>query len=181
MKKTLQAMLIALVAIMMPIGAWAQETITYSLTIPSTGHTTLYLDFNAVIPEYINAYIVTEVSMSGGIKFKEIGGVDRVIPANTGVVIEGEAGTYEFIPTSSADVNPVNNNLLKGSLYEITLEESDSVYYYILAEKSMFMYNIREDEKKKKKMKTCQVDKIYRYSIHPGVEPGKRTPFVKFA
>ena len=73
MKKTLQAMLIALVAIMMPIGAWAQETITHPLTIPSTGHTTLYLGFNAVIPEGIKAYIVTEVSMSGGIKLEKIG------------------------------------------------------------------------------------------------------------
>lgn len=77
MKKTLQAMLIALVAIMMPIGAWAEETITHYLTIPSTRLTTLYLAFNAEIPAGITAYIVTEVSMSGGIKFKEIGGGSR--------------------------------------------------------------------------------------------------------
>jgi len=132
MKKTLQAMLIALVAIMMPIGAWAQETITHPLTIPSTGHTTLYLDFNAVIPEGITAYIVTEETMSGGIKLEKFEG--SVIPANTGVVIEGGEGDYEFISTSSAAVNPVNNNLLNGSISEITLEESDNVYY-ILAEK----------------------------------------------
>ncbi|MBQ2951630.1 MAG: hypothetical protein IJE12_11435 [Prevotella sp.] len=132
MKKTLQAMLIALVAIMMPIGAWAGGTITLSLTIPSTGHTTLYLAFNVVIPEGITAYIVTEVSMSGGIKLEQIEGT--VIPANTGVVIEGDEGTYNFISTSSADVNPVNNNLLTGSPYEKTLEEGDNVYY-ILEEK----------------------------------------------
>ncbi len=132
MKKTLQAMLIALVAIMMPIGAWAGETIKLSLTIPSTRHTTLYLAFNAVIPEGITAYIVTEVSMSGGIKLEQFKG--SVIPANTGVVIEGDEGDYEFISASSADVNPVNNNLLNGSISEITLEESDNVYY-ILAEK----------------------------------------------
>lgn len=131
MKKTLQAMLIALVAIMMPIGAWAQETITLSLTIPSTRHTTLYLGFNAEIPEGINAYIVTEVSMSGGIKLEKFEG--SVIPANTGVVIEGDEGTYILNYISSADVNPANN-LLKGSPYEIILEESDNVYY-ILAEK----------------------------------------------
>lgn len=131
MKKTLQAMLIALVAIMMPIGAWAQETFTHSLTIPSNRHTTLYLGFNAEIPEGINAYIVTEVSMSGGIKLEQIEGA--VIPANTGVVIEGDEGTYNFNYISSVDVNPANN-LLKGSPYEIILEESDNVYY-ILAEK----------------------------------------------
>ena len=132
MKKTLQAMLIALVAIMMPIGAWAQETLHFSLTMPSTEHTTLCLGFNAVIPEGITAYIVTEVSMSGGIKLEQIEGT--VIPANTGVVIEGGEGTYNFISTSSADVNPVNNNLLTGSPYEKTLEEGDNVYY-ILEEK----------------------------------------------
>lgn len=131
MKKTLQAMLIALVAIMMPIGAWAQETITLSLTIPSTRHTTLFLACNAVIPEGIKAYIVTEVSMSGGIKLEKFEG--SVIPANTGVVIEGDEGTYILNYISSADVNPANN-LLKGSLFNRSVEESDTVYY-ILAEK----------------------------------------------
>lgn len=131
MKKTLQAMLIALVAIMMPIGAWAQETLTHSLTIPSTRHTTLCLGFNAEIPEGITAYIVTEVSMSGGIKLEQFKG--SVIPANTGVVIEGDEGDYVFISASSADVNPANN-LLKGSLFNRSVEESDNVYY-ILAEK----------------------------------------------
>ncbi|MBR2018371.1 MAG: hypothetical protein IKA00_13965 [Prevotella sp.] len=128
MKKTLQAMLIALVAIMMPIGAWAQETITHPLTIPSTGHTTLYLGFNAVIPEGIKAYIVTEVSMSGGIKLEKIEG--SVIPANTGVVIEGEAGTYDFNSTSSDGKKPAIN-LLEGSLVNRSVEESDNVYYIL--------------------------------------------------
>lgn len=130
MKKTLQTMLIALVAIMMPIGAWAEETITHPLTIPSTEHTTLYLGFNAEIPEGITAYIVTEVSMSGGIKLEKFEG--SVIPANKGVVIEGGEGTYNFNYTSSPGEMPANN-LLEGSLYEKTLEEGNSVY--ILAEK----------------------------------------------
>ncbi|MBR7171704.1 MAG: hypothetical protein IKD19_05810 [Prevotella sp.] len=129
MKKTLQAMLIALVAIMMPIGAWAEETLTHSLTIPSTGHTTLYLGFNAVIPAGITAYIVTEVSMSGGIKFKEIGG-NRVIPANTGVVIEGNEGTYDFNSTSSDGEMP-DNNLLEGTAYTKPLTDEGYVFYVL--------------------------------------------------
>lgn len=128
MKKTLQAMLIALVAIMMPIGAWAEETITHSLTIPSTGHTTLCLGFNAVIPEDINAYIVTEVSMSGGIKLEQIEGT--VIPANTGVVIEGDEGTYDFIPTSSDGEMPANN-LLEGTAYTKSLTDEGYVFYVL--------------------------------------------------
>lgn len=128
MKKTLQAMLIALVAIMMPIGAWAEETITHSLTIPSTGYTTLCLGFNAVIPEDINAYIVTEVSMSGGIKLEQIEGT--VIPANTGVVIEGDEGTYDFIPTSSDGEMPANN-LLEGTAYTKSLTDEGYVFYVL--------------------------------------------------
>lgn len=128
MKKTLQAMLIALVAIMMPIGAWAGETIKLSLTIPSTRHTTLYLAFNAEIPEGITAYIVTEVSMSGGIKLEQFKG--SVIPANTGVVIEGDEGDYEFISASSADEMPVNN-LLEGTAYPKTLTDEGYVFYVI--------------------------------------------------
>lgn len=135
MKKTLQAMLIALVAIMMPIGAWAQETITLSLTIPSTRHTTLCLACNAVIPEGITAYIVTEVSMSGGIKLKEFEG--SVIPANTGVVIEGDEGDYEFIPASSADVNPANN-LLEGTAYPKTLTDEGYVFYILNIDEGMW-------------------------------------------
>ena len=127
MKKTLQAMLIALVAIMMPIGAWAQETITHPLTMPSTEDTTLYLGFNAVIPEGINAYIVTEVSMSGGIKLEKIEGV---IPANTGVVIEGIAGKYNFISTSSDGKKPTNN-LLEGTAYTKPLTDEGDVFYVI--------------------------------------------------
>lgn len=129
MKKTLQAMLIALVAIMMPIGVWAQETLHISLRMPSTEHTTLCLGFNAVIPEGITAYIVTEVSMSGGIKLEQIEGT--VIPANTGVVIEGNEGDYNFAYTDNASITPANN-LLKGSPYEKTLEEGDSVYYILV-------------------------------------------------
>lgn len=128
MKKTLQAMLIALVAIMMPIGAWAEETITLSLTIPSTGHTTLYLGFNAVKPAGIKAYIVTEVSMSGGIKLEQIEGT--VIPANTGVVIEGNEGTYDFNSTSSDGKKPANN-LLEGTAYTKPLTDEGYVFYVI--------------------------------------------------
>ena len=128
MKKTLQAMLIALVAIMMPIGAWAQETLTHSLTIPSTRHTTLYLAFNAVIPEGITAYIVTEVSMSGGIKLEKFEG--SVIPANKGVVIEGDEGDYDFISASSADEMPANN-LLEGTAYTKSLTDEGYVFYVL--------------------------------------------------
>lgn len=128
MKKTLQAMLIALVAIMMPIGAWAEETITHSLTIPSTGHTTLYLGFNAVKPAGIKAYIVTEVSMSGGIKLEQIEGT--VIPANTGVVIEGNEGTYDFNSTSSDGEMPANN-LLEGTAYTKSLTDEGYVFYVL--------------------------------------------------
>ncbi len=135
MKKTLQAMLIALVAIMMPIGAWAGETIKLSLTIPSTRHTTLYLAFNAEIPEGITAYIVTEVSMSGGIKLEQFKG--SVIPANTGVVIEGDEGDYEFISASSADVNPANN-LLEGTAYPKTLTDEGYVFYVLNIDEGMW-------------------------------------------
>ena len=58
MRKTLQAMLFALVAIMMPIGAWAQEAI--NVTIPESGYTTLYYgDRNLNVPEGVKAYILT--------------------------------------------------------------------------------------------------------------------------
>lgn len=135
MKKTLQAMLIALVAIMMPIGAWAQETIKLSLTIPSTRHTTLYLAFNAEIPEGITAYIVTEVTMSGGIKLEKFEG--SVIPANTGVVIEGDEGDYEFISASSADEMPANN-LLEGTAYPKTLTDEGYVFYVLNIDEGMW-------------------------------------------
>lgn len=135
MKKTLQAMLIALVAIMMPIGAWAQETIKLSLTIPSTRHTTLYLAFNAEIPEGITAYIVTEVTMSGGIKLEKFEGF--VIPANTGVVIEGDEGDYEFISASSADEMPANN-LLEGTAYPKTLTDEGYVFYVLNIDEGMW-------------------------------------------
>ncbi len=125
MRKTLQAMLFALVAIMMPIGAWAQEPI--SVTIPETGYTTLYYgDRNLNVPEGAKAYILTN---SESIIMELI--TEEVIYSGTAVIIQGNPGTYIFNVHTESSLPPRQDNILKGSDEETVFNNAD-VYYYAL-------------------------------------------------
>ena len=100
----------------------------YNLTVSSVGYATLYLDYNAEIPEGVEAYVATEV-VDGSLKMKQVEGV---LPANTGVIIVAGQGTYTF---TESDETPavIEKNLLKGTVEkkEITAEANTS--YYVLS------------------------------------------------
>ena len=92
--------------------------VTISKSISEAGYATLYsdkaLDFNNV--EGLKAYIITAAN---GDKLT----TQKVtkIPANTGVLLEGEAGTYD-IPVAASD-EPVEGNRFEGVL-EATEKEA---------------------------------------------------------
>ena len=87
----------------------------FDLTINDAGWATLYLDYAVTIPDglskvfYINS-IVDDVAKGAT--------VTGVIPQLTGVIIQGNAGTYQFWENSKSVEKPTDN-LLTGTLEDI--------------------------------------------------------------
>ena len=93
----------------------------YDVTISKYGLTTLYVDFPLTIPydEYdpdiLGVYYVKEATGTE-VKLADVG---DIIPANTGVIIQGNSGTYTF-PRYRGAVDPITANLLRGSVTNTT-------------------------------------------------------------
>ncbi len=93
----------------------------YDVTISKYGLTTLYVDFPLEIPydtydpDLLGVYYVKEATGTE-VKLADVG---DYIPANTGVIIQGNSGTYTF-PRYRGTVDPIPANLLRGSLTNIT-------------------------------------------------------------
>ena len=100
----------------------------YSLTVSSVGYATLYLDFNAEIPEDVKAYVAREV-VDNRLKMQQ---VEDVLPANTGVIIRAEEGTYTFVESDETPAE-IGENLLVGSVVNTMGTAEDNTSYYILA------------------------------------------------
>lgn len=104
------------------VGEVEEEVIP--VTIGSTGYATLfYSDKALAIPEGVTASIVTAVD-NKEIVFEDL---DEFIPAGTGVVLNAEQGTYDFV------VNYINlaapeGNLLNGS-DEAAMTEGGDIFY----------------------------------------------------
>ena len=108
-------------------------TLTYyaspvDVTIGSLEYATLYYgNYNLAIPEGITASIVESVD-NRRINLVEL---NDVIPAGTGVILEGPSGDYSFPIATEAD--PVGVNMLLGTDEETTIEYEAGSKYYILS------------------------------------------------
>lgn len=105
---------------------------TFDLTISDAGWATLYLDYAVTIPEGLSQVFYIS-SIDGDVaKGTTITGV---IPPLTGVIIQGNAGTYQFKENSS-NVEAPTDNLLTGTLEDIddasTHEMTKDAYRYNL-------------------------------------------------
>ena len=90
---------------------------SYTLTVGESGYATLFLDFNAAIPESVEAYTVTKVN-TGYVTLTQVEGV---LPANTGVIVKAGKGNYNFVASTDGVAN-VEGNLLKGSVDDENIE-----------------------------------------------------------
>ena len=99
----------------------------YNLTVGSTGYATLCLPYKTIIPSGIYAYkaqvndnivSLTKINQEEGL----------ILPQETGVVINSEQGTYEFI-AGYGDAISVSDNSLVGVITDTDLPEGA----YILA------------------------------------------------
>lgn len=129
-------MLLALVAIMMPIGARAyNEPESVSINIGTSGVATLYYGaHNLVIPKGVSASVITRVDVNedGTVTVKEQV-VDNIIPADCAVILRGESGSYDF----AIEVDPVEvpeSNLLRGTDEPTTDTEEGYLYFTLDSE-----------------------------------------------
>lgn len=92
----------------------AQST---SLSLNSAGVNSIYLDYAVIVPEGLSAYTVSSITPDGVIKLATIG---DTIPANTPVIVKGEAyQKYTF--NIAGNIKGYNEgNLLKGVYFKST-------------------------------------------------------------
>ena len=89
---------------------WLEEVTTLPVTITAAGYATFFAPVAVEIPEGVEAYYTEEVGENAVVLTAIEGGV---IPANTGVILKGEANTYNFNIT--ADAEAVAGNKLAGT------------------------------------------------------------------
>ena len=76
----------------------------YTLTVGNAGWATLYLNYDAEIPTGVTCYAVSAVDG----EYATLAEVEGVIPANTGVIVEAEAGSYTFEVATEAGSDVAN-------------------------------------------------------------------------
>ena len=98
-------------------------------------YSTLYLAYNAQIPDGITASIVTEINEIGQLVLAEVTG--GILPANTAVVLSGaNAGVAEFKYTAEVPKFDTSNNILKGTSCNKLVECGDANNVYMLGKKN---------------------------------------------
>ena len=89
---------------------WLEDVNTIPVTITEAGYATFYAPVALTLPQGLTAYTVSAQSETSA----TLEEVEGVIPANTGVVLAGEANTYELTVAEAAEA--VEGNLLQGSV-----------------------------------------------------------------
>ena len=98
----------------------ATATDTYTVNISNAGYATFFAHAEVTIPENVNAYYITAEGINGN--SVTLTQIENVIPANTGVVLEGEEGEHTF-NVSETGAAAVNGNLLKGTAVNSNITE----------------------------------------------------------
>ena len=98
-------------------------------------YSTLYLGYNATIPEGVTASVVTEINEIGQLVMEEV--VGDILPAKTAVVLSGEkAGDAEFKYADGEPNFSTEDNILKGTSYTKLENCGNSHNIYMLGKKS---------------------------------------------
>lgn len=99
------------------------DAMTKTVTIGSAGMASFSATQNYVVPEGLKAYTATSINGDRTMLTEITGGV---IPACTGVVLKGDAGTYTLTSTESASA--VTGNLLKANIADFNLPQVQGDY-----------------------------------------------------
>lgn len=129
-------------------SAWNIEEVTdlsevgYALNMTQYQKASLYLAYPAIIPDGITAYYatvenadITDVATGGKITLTPITG--NVLPAETGVILRGAQGPYNFyLSTDDAGRAPAEN-LFMGSPYKKLVQGVANYKYYLFGARTM--------------------------------------------
>ena len=129
----------------------------HELSVSSAGYATLCLAYSAEIPQDVEVY-VAEKADGDCLKMKKVEGV---LPANTGVIVKANEGTYAFIQSEDTPAE-IGENLLVGSVVNTMVRADENTSYYILAapddnnnEVGMYRVELIDD------MFECKANKAY--------------------
>ena len=104
-----------------------EPTESLDVEITAAGYATYYWNLPAYIPEGVQAFVVNELNGTHAI-MSEITGT---IPANTGVILKGNATTHSFAVAHYATA--ANGNKLKGTNATTDIDAAENTTYYVLA------------------------------------------------
>ena len=100
----------------------------YELNVSAARYATLYLDYNAVVPAGLRVYYAEKIEGESLLMER----INDVIPANTGVIVTGAAGTYTF-DQAFEEVAAIENNLFRGTVKESYITPEKNTLYYVLS------------------------------------------------
>lgn len=128
-------------------SAWNIEEVTdlsevgYALNMSQYEQASLYLAYPAIIPNGITAYYatvenadITDVATGGKITLTPIAG--NVLPAETGVILRGAQGAYNF-NLSTEEGSAPDGNLFMGSPYKKLVQGVANYKYYLFGARTM--------------------------------------------
>lgn len=97
---------------------------TYDLTVTDAQMATMYLDYAVSVPETVLGVYYVSSKTGNTLNMAEL----TEIPANTGVIVMANPGTYTFTETTNS-VADVDNNYLKGVNEATAVSELGSTIY----------------------------------------------------
>ena len=102
-------------------------------------YSTLFLAYNAIIPDFVTASIVESVNDNGQLVLTQVEG--GILPANTAVVLSCETTdaqnvAAEFVYTDKGSTFDTTGNILKGTSYNKLLHCGNQCNVYMLGKKS---------------------------------------------
>lgn len=119
----------------------APEEITTRITMSQYKQAGLYLAYPAIIPDGITAYYatvenadITDVATGGKITLTPIAG--NLLPAETGVILRGAQGAYNFNLSTDEGSAP-DGNLFQGSAYKKLVQGVANYKYYLFGARTM--------------------------------------------
>ena len=117
---------------------WLEEVNSIPVTITSAEYATFYAPVAVQIPGGVEAYYTAEVDG----KYITLTKIEDVIPANTGVILKGEANTYNF--NIVADVDAVTGNKLAGTVASAYV--TDDAYVLSMQDDVVGMYKAAKNQ-----------------------------------
>ena len=116
----------------------------YTLNVTEADYATMYLTRNAIIPEDVNAYIVKADGINKD--FITLTPVTGILPANTGIIVNANAGNYEFVYTKENATADVEGNLLEGTVTSELVEEEAYVLGIVGGEVGLYKAEMNQQD-----------------------------------